>query len=267
MQHDYRKPFDMWLLKDHIVMAFTDPMDCFNDNLQEEPENNYQYFTDSFTGMGIHTYYLFDTKEEFIQKWSELQNKPNGMWYWVLDNATLICSGAMDPDDILIFNDYWNTNFAYQSNTNNDDNKSSDIWDFVQQNIQKHPKANRTVLTFIGQFLYHKEDTSDMLKRIFIEGYCYYFGIMLQHAFPGGKLLWAAPNDHIVYQYQGQYYDISGIYEDTAFSFIPIERMGDCLLDFKHIPNQEYNATDQELAKIQCDWHEEQQKQKGNSHE
>lgn len=54
----------------------------------------------------------------------------------------------------------------------------------------------------------------------------------------------------MVYKYQGQYYDITGIYEDIAFSFIPVEKMGDCLLDFKHIPGNHYNASEQELAKF-----------------
>lgn len=100
MKHDYQIPFDMSLLSDNIIMAFTDPMDCLEPN-QPVPEDNYRYFTTNFTGKGIHTYYLFQTKEAFIQAWIELYNKSKGMWYWVLDHGTCICSGALDLTTFL----------------------------------------------------------------------------------------------------------------------------------------------------------------------
>ena len=82
-----------------IIMAFTDPVDG--------DENPYKYFTDNFTGKGVHSYFIFNTPEEFITKWLEIHDKPNGMWYWVLDKGKCICSGACDPDDIEIFKEYW----------------------------------------------------------------------------------------------------------------------------------------------------------------
>ena len=104
MKHDYKNKFDMNLLKNKIVMAFTDPLDTIiGDYRLTTGEDNYKYFTDSFTGEGIHTYYVFDTMEEFINKWKEIYDKPNGMWYWCLDNGFCFCSGACDPDDIEIF--------------------------------------------------------------------------------------------------------------------------------------------------------------------
>lgn len=105
MKHDYTKKFDMELLKGKIVMAFTDPLDVLQENYEEE--DNYKFFTDSFTGDGIHTYYVFDTVEDFIKKWNEICNEPNGMWYWVLENGECICSGACDPNDIDIFEENW----------------------------------------------------------------------------------------------------------------------------------------------------------------
>lgn len=84
---------------DKIIMAFTDPVDG--------DENPYKYFTDNFTGEGVHVYFIFNTPEEFITKWLEIYDKPNGMWYWVLDKGKLICSGACDPDDIEIFKEHW----------------------------------------------------------------------------------------------------------------------------------------------------------------
>lgn len=108
MKFNYENKFDMELLKGKIVMAFTDPLDTLMENYAEDiEEDNYKYFTDNFTGEGIHTYYVFDTPEEFISKWEEIYDKPNGMWYWCLDNGKCFCSGACDPDDIDIFKEHW----------------------------------------------------------------------------------------------------------------------------------------------------------------
>lgn len=106
MKHDHAKQFDMNLLPGKIVMAFTDPLDCFIDNYAGE--DRYKYFTDDFTGEGVHTYYVFDTPEEFINKWQEICEQPNGMWYWCVYDGECFCSGACDPDDIDIFENYFN---------------------------------------------------------------------------------------------------------------------------------------------------------------
>ena len=105
MKHNYKNKFDTSLLKGKIVMAFTDPLDTLTEDYEEK--DNYKYFTDNFTGYGVHTYYIFDTADEFIAKWKEIYDKPNGMWYWVLDDGICICSGACDPGDIEIFEEYW----------------------------------------------------------------------------------------------------------------------------------------------------------------
>ena len=92
-----------------IVMAFTDPVEGIIDP--------YIYFTNDFTGQGIHTMYMFDTPKEFIDKWNEIYNKPNGMWYWVIDeDEYLVCSGACDPGDIDIFEDYWEKELKEKEN-------------------------------------------------------------------------------------------------------------------------------------------------------
>lgn len=109
MKHNYKEKFNMNLLKGKIVMAFTDPLDALTEDYNELTDDNYKYFTDDFTGEGIHTYYLFDTKEEFIDKWKEIHDKPNGMWHWCLDDGKCFCSGACDPYDIEIFEEYFNS--------------------------------------------------------------------------------------------------------------------------------------------------------------
>ena len=91
-----------------IIMAFTDPVDT------DPLETRYRYFTDYFTGEGVHTYHIFDTVEDFIYVWLKIYDKPNGMWYWVLDNGNCICSGACDPNDIDIFIEHWHLEDQYE---------------------------------------------------------------------------------------------------------------------------------------------------------
>jgi hypothetical protein len=55
-----------------------------------------------------HETYVFDTPQEFIKKWYELDG---GIWYWVFDNGDVICSGAVDEDDIETFEEHFNMKF------------------------------------------------------------------------------------------------------------------------------------------------------------
>ena len=67
-----------------------------------------EYFTDNwYDNNEFATYYSFDTPEEFIEAWNNMVDNPDGMWYWVLDDGELVCSGACDPYDIEIFEEYW----------------------------------------------------------------------------------------------------------------------------------------------------------------
>lgn len=94
--------FDVDIPQGRIIMAFTDP-DC-------DLDNPYDTFTDDFTGENVNICFAFDTPKAFIRKWKRIVNEkegPYGMWYWVLDNNEIICSGACDPGDIDIFEDYF----------------------------------------------------------------------------------------------------------------------------------------------------------------
>ena len=57
--------------------------------------------------------YTFDTPTEFIKKWYELDE---GIWYRVLVDGKEICEGAVDPDDIEIFESYFNMKFQEELN-------------------------------------------------------------------------------------------------------------------------------------------------------
>jgi hypothetical protein len=79
-----------------IMIAILDE-DYLEDNYPEEYNSNYAHET-----------YTFDTPQEFIEKWYELDE---GAWYWVLVGGEVICSGAVDPDDIEIFENYFGISF------------------------------------------------------------------------------------------------------------------------------------------------------------
>lgn len=101
-----KSSFDVDVPEGRIVMAFTDP--------DENGANPYQYFTEKFHGQNIHLYMAFNTPEEFVAKWKEIYDKPNGMWYWCLDDGYCFCSGACDPGDIEIFEDYFGMDFGLE---------------------------------------------------------------------------------------------------------------------------------------------------------
>ena len=75
---------------------------------------DYGYYTKhkeypaEFNSDYAHKIYVFDTPEEFIQKWYEINE---GDWYWVFVNGEEILSGAVDPDDIESFEYYFNMKF------------------------------------------------------------------------------------------------------------------------------------------------------------
>lgn len=56
-----------------------------------------------------HKKYEFKTPKEFVEYWYKL---PEGNWYWVFHAGELICSGAIDPGDIEIFEDYFGVEFV-----------------------------------------------------------------------------------------------------------------------------------------------------------
>ena len=68
-----------------------------------------EYFTDDWHDDNeLATYYAFNTPEEFMIAWKKMSECPDGMWYWVMDGDNCVCSGACDPYDIEIFEEYWN---------------------------------------------------------------------------------------------------------------------------------------------------------------
>ena len=84
--------------KDKIVIAILDY--GYYDKHKSYPEE--------YNSRYVHTTYVFDTPQEFINKWYELYE---GDWYWVFVNGEEILSGAVDPNDIETFEEYFNMSF------------------------------------------------------------------------------------------------------------------------------------------------------------
>lgn len=61
----------------------------------------------------------------------------------------------------------------------------------------------------------------------------YYFATMLKDAFPGGELVWAYPNKHICYMFEGVPYDVCGVYNESKI-LLPYTELGDCIEQFMH---------------------------------
>lgn len=88
--------FDVDIPEGKIIMAFAwdEDDDYFTDNWRDD-----NHFA---------TYYAFNTQHEFFEAWEKMSENPDGMWYWVMVDGKCICSGACDPGDIEIFNEYFN---------------------------------------------------------------------------------------------------------------------------------------------------------------
>lgn len=84
--------------------------------------------------------------------------------------------------------------------------------------------ANKEVLDFIDRFIDYDESKfeTDVIRKKFRCGYCYYFANMLKLAFGRGNVCWAAPFSHVVWvDTDNTPYDIEGEYVGEALYFIP----------------------------------------------
>lgn len=130
--------------------------------------------------------------------------------------------------------------------------KIEDQW--VDLMLKCFPFANREVLQFIADFLYYNkrtEETCEDIRFLFRSGYCYYFANILKIAFNRGEVVWCAPYGHIAWQDEDkQVYDIEGIAVTEAEYFIPISYLENAIKDFKHIRNEVFNASKEDIQKI-----------------
>lgn len=111
---------------------------------------------------------------------------------------------------------------------------------------------------FINDFMTHSAHNSkerEIIHSLFRAGYCYHFAHILLATFNRGRVVWAAPFGHICWQdNDGTAYDIEGEYRGEAFYMIPEDfaesKIPGTMLDFKHIPNKNYNISKSEIIDI-----------------
>jgi hypothetical protein len=114
-------------------------------------------------------------------------------------------------------------------------------------------KGDPEVAGFIDQFLtlFNTLDEKgiDIVAKVFSQGYCYYFAIMLKEAFNRGEICMTIDNAHVVWVDDDNVaYDINGVfnwYPDTCNKdnfwngeLIPVEKIPNYIESFKHIPNK-----------------------------
>jgi hypothetical protein len=117
---------------------------------------------------------------------------------------------------------------------------------FVQSNLKFCPKANKQILYFIANFLYHcGVDADEIIREQFRAGYCLHFAMILEKMFPGGEICWCAPYGHMVYMHDGIPYDIEGINTSDCDYYIPISFIKDGIKDFMHVPGVAFNASEE----------------------
>jgi hypothetical protein len=111
--------------------------------------------------------------------------------------------------------------------------------------------ADKLVINFIGDIKFYKapgvtlEASVPVIDSVFNDGYDYYFAMILEKAFPGGKICVMYPFLQVCYVYENVAYTIDGIAKSLSDylagnkkeCLIPIEVLGEEV--FVHIPGEE----------------------------
>ena len=118
--------------------------------------------------------------------------------------------------------------------------------EFVQSSLKVCPKADKQVLYFIANFIYHGGvDADGVIYNQFRAGYCLHFAMILKEMFQDGEVCWCAPYGHMVYMHKDIPYDIEGVSSSDCDYFIPISFIKDGIKDFMHIPGVSFNASEE----------------------
>ena len=119
-------------------------------------------YPEEFTGDNIGKCYICDTPEEFIAKWHTLDE---GAWYWVFADGEEICSGAVDPADIEIFEEYFDMSLMSYS-------EAVKIF-----NLPERVTISASALALDTDDIYEdKEELSDIISDYLSDsyGFCHY---------------------------------------------------------------------------------------------
>lgn len=129
------------------------------------------------------------------------------------------------------------------------------IEEFIKRSKETDPNSDNIVLAFIYNFI-HKEAHSDreceLIRSLFMNGYCYYFAHMLQLAFNRGFVYWCAPFGHFVWidPCTGTPYDIEGVSTAESWYYIPEYYIEDGVKDFKHVPGEIFDASQEYIDSV-----------------
>lgn len=113
----------------------------------------------------------------------------------------------------------------------------------IESVYDENPKIIKFIDDFRNKIMTQNNDTlvisninpTEEIRKLFHDGYCFYFAKMLEAAFPGGEVCLAYPYGHIVYVYNGIPYDIEGHSITESNTFIPTWFLSSTLNDFLHI--------------------------------
>ena len=69
--------------------------------------------------------------------------------------------------------------------------------------------THEEILLFIKNFKFIEQST---IEKLFTEGNCYYFSIILKERFKSGDVYYLPIANHFIWKYNGKFYDICGEY-------------------------------------------------------
>lgn len=134
-----------------------------------------------------------------------------------------------------------------------DDDKirQADREKFIQYNYVECG-GNKSIVEFIANFRFffvrdvEYTQSSETIRSLFENGYCYYFAKILEDAFPGGTICLCYPYGHIVYVHEEVAYDIGGVSDAENEYYVPINVVEKVTQMFKHVPGLSVIMTEPE---------------------
>ena len=113
---------------------------------------------------------------------------------------------------------------------------------------------HKQILKWIDDFYknFSKEPKEqELLRKQYMNGYCYFFAKTLQAAFRRGDVCVCAPFGHFVWKdIDGIIYDAEGISSAEFEYTIPEKFMGDMVKDFLHVDGVSFHATEKEIEDL-----------------